>query len=89
MMSSAKQFQEMMRTIRKFQPGLDFAGSLPPEADAHYAGKGVSLARPTSPSSGTAPRTARSTGSSTPISRSVMPTSARSVPVVAAGEGPD
>ena len=35
--------QEITRTLMKFQPGLDFAASLPPEADAHYAGKGVSL----------------------------------------------
>ena len=27
----------------KLQPGLGFADSLPPEADAHYAGRGVSL----------------------------------------------
>jgi hypothetical protein len=27
----------------KAEPGLAFTASLPPEADAHYAGKGVSL----------------------------------------------
>jgi hypothetical protein len=33
-----------MRNIAmEFQPGLSFTGSLPPEADMHYAGKGVSL----------------------------------------------
>ena len=32
-----------MKFQMKFQPGLKFAASLPPEADAHYAGKGVSL----------------------------------------------
>jgi len=41
---SAKQMQEITKTARlKFQPGLTFVTSLPPEADAHYAGKGVSL----------------------------------------------
>jgi outer membrane lipoprotein-sorting protein len=40
---NAKQMQEIMRTQMKFQPGLDFANSLPPDADAHYAGKGVSF----------------------------------------------
>ena len=44
---SAKQMQEMMPEILeitlKFQPGSTFIVSLPPEADAHYAGKGVSL----------------------------------------------
>ncbi len=40
---TAKQTQEISRYYMQFQPGLDFAASLPPEADAHYAGKGVSL----------------------------------------------
>jgi hypothetical protein len=40
---SAKHLQEMLRTQMRFQPGLNFAASLPKEADAHYAGKGVSL----------------------------------------------
>ncbi|MGO9110613.1 MAG: hypothetical protein ACLP9L_15435 [Thermoguttaceae bacterium] len=40
---SAKQMQVMMETVMKFQPSLAFVGSLPPQADAHYAGKGVSL----------------------------------------------
>jgi outer membrane lipoprotein-sorting protein len=40
---SAKYLQEIARTLVKFQPGLKFTDSLPPEADAHYAGKGVSL----------------------------------------------
>ena len=32
-----------MEISLKFQPGSTFVDSLPPEADAHYAGKGVSL----------------------------------------------
>jgi hypothetical protein len=40
---SQKQIQEMTRTVKKLQPGLEFAGSLPPKADAHYAGRAVSL----------------------------------------------
>ena len=44
---SAKQMQEMMpeilETTMKLQPGVEFVASLPPEADSHYAGKGVSL----------------------------------------------
>jgi hypothetical protein len=40
---SAKYMREIMKTITKLQPGLDFAASLPPEDDAHYAGQGVSL----------------------------------------------
>ena len=32
-----------MRTVLTFLPGLDFTASLPTEADAHYAGKGVLL----------------------------------------------
>ena len=59
--ASLKQMQETMQArmtndLVKFQPGLIFAASLPPEADSHYAGKGVRWARPTRPSSGTAPR---------------------------------
>jgi hypothetical protein len=40
---SAKSEQELSRSLMKFQPGLGFAGSLPPESDAHYAGRGVSF----------------------------------------------
>jgi hypothetical protein len=40
---SAKQEHEMVKAQMKLRPGLNFAASLPPEADAHYAGKGVSL----------------------------------------------
>jgi len=40
---SAKHSQELTKSIMKFQPGLGFADSLPPEADSHYAGRGVSL----------------------------------------------
>ena len=40
---NAKQIQEILETTMKFQPGSTFVVSLPPEADAHYAGKGVSL----------------------------------------------
>ena len=32
-----------METPVKFQPGLNFTASLPPEAHSHYAGRGVSL----------------------------------------------
>ena len=32
-----------MEANLKFQPGSTFVDSLPPKADAHYAGKGVSL----------------------------------------------
>jgi outer membrane lipoprotein-sorting protein len=39
----AKKTQEYLRAPQKFQPGLTFVVSLPPQADAHYAGKGVSL----------------------------------------------
>ena len=35
--------QELAETQAKLQPGLMFRVQLPPEADAHYAGKGVSL----------------------------------------------
>ncbi len=46
--ASLKQMQEAMQArmtkdLVKFQPGLIFAASLPPEADSHYAGKGVAL----------------------------------------------
>jgi hypothetical protein len=40
---SAKFREEIERIVRKFLPGLTFTGSLPKEADAHYAGRGVSL----------------------------------------------
>jgi anti-sigma factor RsiW len=46
---SAKSLQGMAKSTTKFQPGLDFTASLPPEADAHYAGKGVSLGAPDTP----------------------------------------
>jgi hypothetical protein len=40
---NAKQVQEYIETVLKLQPGSTFVGSLPPEADAHYAGKGIAL----------------------------------------------
>ncbi len=40
---TAKYKQEMTNAMMQFQPGLIFAFSQPPEADAHYAGRGVSL----------------------------------------------
>jgi hypothetical protein len=40
---SAKHLQEVTRALTRFQPGMNFTASLPPEADAHYAGRGVSL----------------------------------------------
>jgi hypothetical protein len=40
---SAKQIPEIMEISLMIQPGLDFIGSLPSDADAHYAGKGVTL----------------------------------------------
>jgi len=40
---SAKQEQEMAKAMLKLERGLMFTRLLPPEADAHYAGKGVSL----------------------------------------------
>ena len=41
---NAKQMLEFMEIMMlKVQPGVMFADSLPPAADAHYAGKGVSL----------------------------------------------
>ncbi len=66
--------QELAEIQMKLQPGLMFSVLLPKEADAHYAGKGVSLGAPTRPSSGTTPRMQRHTGSSMPISRSVTST---------------
>jgi hypothetical protein len=40
---TAKQVKEAMELMLKLQPGVAFAASLPPEADAHYAGKDVTL----------------------------------------------
>ena len=40
---SAKHLQEVMKFQIDLQPGLDFVVSLPPEADACYAGRGVSF----------------------------------------------
>ncbi len=40
---SGEQIRESMKAEFKIRPGLEFLASLPPEADAHYAGKGVSL----------------------------------------------
>ncbi len=40
---SAKQLQEVMEITQKSMPYVLFARTLPPDADAHYAGKGVSL----------------------------------------------
>jgi len=40
---SAKQIQEMMENQVKLQRGVMFAVMLSPEADAHYAGKGIKL----------------------------------------------
>ena len=37
------QIPKNMAATMQFQPGLLFTTQLPPEADAHYAGKGVSL----------------------------------------------
>ncbi len=37
------QMPKIMAATTRFQRGLIFTGLLPPEADAHYAGKGVSL----------------------------------------------
>ena len=37
------QMPKILETTMKFQAGSKFVVSLPPEADAHYAGKGVSL----------------------------------------------
>jgi hypothetical protein len=39
---TTQQEQQITTAAIKFQPGLRFRDSLPPEADAHYAGKGVS-----------------------------------------------
>jgi hypothetical protein len=38
-----EQMQKMVEAQQKLQRGLMFAVLLPPDADAHYAGKGVSL----------------------------------------------
>jgi hypothetical protein len=46
---SAKQWQEILEAMRKVQPGVAFTVSLPPEADAHYAGKAVSLGAANTP----------------------------------------
>ncbi len=47
---SAEQMQEITRiSYLKLQPGLGFTGSLPPEANAQYAGRGVSLGAPNTP----------------------------------------
>ena len=40
---TAKQTQQMVEASMELQRGLMFTFLLPPEADAHYAGKGVSL----------------------------------------------
>jgi outer membrane lipoprotein-sorting protein/phage-related protein len=40
---SAKGEKELSKLRVRFQPGASFAGSQPPEADAHYAGRGVSF----------------------------------------------
>jgi hypothetical protein len=39
----AQHSQELMKFSMKLQAGLGFADSLPPEADSHYAGRGLSL----------------------------------------------
>ncbi len=44
-----KQLQEVVKAQMELQPGLTFVASLPPEANAHYAGKGVSLGAPDTP----------------------------------------
>ena len=68
---SEKEMQEQLNGLQRFTRGISFAfGQLPREADAHYAGKGIKLARPGRPSSGIGGRMPRSIGSSTPISRS-------------------
>ena len=41
--------QQLAETQAKLQPGLAFRVHLPPEADAHYAGTGVSLGTPDTP----------------------------------------
>ncbi len=40
---NAKQTREITEISLKFLPGKMFINKLPPEADAHYAGKGASL----------------------------------------------
>ena len=40
---NAKQIKEILEIQFKLQPGMMFIASLTPKADAHYAGKGVSL----------------------------------------------
>ena len=40
---SAEQMQEIVKSSLKFQPGLAFINQMPPDAGAHYAGKGVKL----------------------------------------------
>ena len=46
---NAKQTQEILEISGKFLPGKTFLDRLPPSADAHYAGKGVSLGTPDTP----------------------------------------
>ena len=53
---------------------LDVYQPLPPEADAHYAGKGVSLGAADKPIFWYRPKDGKSTGSFTPISPFVTPT---------------
>lgn len=45
----AKQVDESAESELKLQPGAAFAASLPPEADAHYAGKGAFRGKADSP----------------------------------------
>ena len=46
---SEEHLQGMSKLVVRVKPGIDFAASLPPEADAHYAGRGVSLGTPDRP----------------------------------------
>jgi len=46
---SAKQMQAMLESQLKLQRGVLFATTLSPEAEAHYAGKGVSLGKAETP----------------------------------------
>ncbi|MBN1853180.1 MAG: hypothetical protein JW829_10670 [Pirellulales bacterium] len=46
---SVEQQQAMLEAQAKLQRGILFAQQLPPEADAHYAGKGVLLGTPNTP----------------------------------------
>jgi hypothetical protein len=46
---TAKQVKECAQLELKLQPGAAFAASLPPEADAHYAGKGVERGKADTP----------------------------------------